>query len=70
MSHSPPEAVKYEAIFDGALKSYKKKTGKDLKSDPLLRTLMTPSPSCNGKSLALTNLRIAITGSQTGLIQW
>jgi hypothetical protein len=42
MSHSPPEAApctKYKEIFDEALEAYKKKTGKDLTSDPMLSTL-------------------------------
>jgi hypothetical protein len=31
----------YQVIFDNALKVYETKTGKDLKSDPMLRTLET-----------------------------
>jgi hypothetical protein len=31
----------YQAIFDNALEAYKKKTGKDLTSDPLLRSIET-----------------------------
>jgi hypothetical protein len=58
MSHSPSEAAKYEAIFDGALKSYKKKTGKDLKSDPLLRTL----EACNSPNETLSELQRQIPG--------
>ena len=33
----------YEVIFDNALKAYKKKTGNDLASDPLLRRFETCS---------------------------
>ena len=80
MSHSPPEAAppsKYEVIFDEALKTYENETGKDLKSDPLLRTL----EACKSPDETLFELRQqipgfdpsageAITGSQTGLIQW
>jgi len=44
MSQTPPMATSssnYQSIFDNALKSYKKRTGKDLASDPLLRRLET-----------------------------
>jgi hypothetical protein len=61
MSHSPPEAApcaKYEAIFDEALKSYEKKTGKDLKSDPLLRTL----EACKSPNETLSELQRQIPG--------
>lgn len=42
MSQTPPTATSnsnYRSIFDSALEAYKKKTGKDLTSDPLLRRL-------------------------------
>ena len=52
-THSSPETAKYEAIFDGALKSYKKKTGKDLKSDPLLRALA----ACTSPNETLSELQ-------------
>ena len=61
MSHSPPEAVppsKYEVIFDEALKIYQKKTEKDLKSDPLLRTL----EACKSPDETLSELRRQIPG--------
>jgi hypothetical protein len=43
MSQNSPEAAasNYQFIFDSALETYKKKTGKDLTSDPLLRRLET-----------------------------
>jgi hypothetical protein len=56
MSHSPPEAAprsKYEEIFEEALEAYKKKTGKDLKSDPMLRTLEV----CKSPNETLSELR-------------
>jgi hypothetical protein len=31
----------YQSIFDSALESYKRRTGKDISSDPLLRRLET-----------------------------
>jgi hypothetical protein len=61
MPHSPPEAAsrsKYEVIFDEALKAYKKKTGKDLKSDPSLRTLK----ACKSPNETLSELRRQIPG--------
>jgi hypothetical protein len=61
MSHSPPEAAprsKYEVILDKALKTYKKKAGKDLKSDPLLRTL----EACKSPDETLSELRRQIPG--------
>jgi hypothetical protein len=42
MSQTPATATSnsnYRTIFDSALEAYKKKTGKDLTSDPLLRRL-------------------------------
>ncbi len=61
MSHSPPETAprsKYEVIFDEALKAYEKKTGKDLKSDPLLCTL----EACKSPDETLSELRRQIPG--------
>jgi hypothetical protein len=61
MFHNPPEATprsKYEVIFDEALKAYEKTTGKDLKSDPLLRTL----EACNSPDETLSELRQQIPG--------
>ena len=42
MSQTPTPVAScsnYQAIFDSALRAYKKKTGKDLTSDPLLHSL-------------------------------
>jgi hypothetical protein len=61
MSKNPPEAAsssKYEVIFDNTLKAYKKKTGKDLASDPLLCRLET----CNSPDSVLALLRQQIPG--------
>jgi hypothetical protein len=61
MSGSPPEATpraKYEAMFNEALKAYEKKTGKDLSSDPLLRTL----ESCTSPKETLSELQRQIPG--------
>lgn len=61
MSHSLVEAAppsKYEVIFDEALKTYEKKTGKDLKSDPFLRTL----EACKSPDETLSELRRRIPG--------
>jgi hypothetical protein len=44
MSHISPSVASrpnYQDIFDSALEAYKKKTGKDLTSDPLLRSVET-----------------------------
>jgi hypothetical protein len=60
-SQNPPEATShsdYEVLFDNALKVYKKKTGKDLASDPLLRRLET----CNSPDLVLALLKQQIPG--------
>jgi fungal STAND N-terminal Goodbye domain len=56
VSPTPPDAASssdYEVIFDNALKAYKKKTGKDLASDPLLRRLET----CNFPDSVLVMLK-------------
>ena len=56
VSRSPQEAASssdYEVIFDNALKAYKKKTGKDLASNPLLRSLET----CNSPDSVLALLK-------------
>jgi hypothetical protein len=63
MSHNPqaPEAAprsKYEVIFDEALKTYKTKTGKALRSDPLLRSL----EACKSPDETLSELRRQIPG--------
>jgi len=43
----------YQSIFENALESYKKRTGKDISSDPLLRRLET----CHSPDDVLTILR-------------
>ena len=43
----------YQAIFDNALETYKRKTGNDLVSDPLLRRL----ESCNSPDTVIDVLR-------------
>jgi hypothetical protein len=48
----------YGSIFDSALEAYKKKTGKDLTSDPLLRRLET----CHSPDDILVILREHISG--------
>ncbi|KAI0293108.1 hypothetical protein BC826DRAFT_1175874, partial [Russula brevipes] len=57
MSQNPTEAVasssNHDVIFENALKVYKRKTGKDLTSDPLLRRLET----CNSPGSILATLR-------------
>jgi hypothetical protein len=61
MSHNPPEAASssdYEVIFDNALKAYKKKTGRDLAADPLLRRL----ENCDSPDSVLTLLRQQVPG--------
>ena len=65
MSQNPPTAdssSNYQVIFDNALKAYKTKTGKDLKSDPLLRNLET----CNSPDAVLTLLQQQIPGDPSG----
>jgi len=49
----------YQSIFDHALEAYRKKTGKDLRSHPLLAKLET----CNSPDAVLTALREQIPGS-------
>jgi len=44
---------KYQLIFDNALKTYKKKKGKDLQSDPLLLRL----ESCHSPDAVIDILR-------------
>jgi len=55
MASSP---FNYQSIFDSALVAYKKKTGKDLASDPLLRRL----ESCESPDAILNILREKIPG--------
>ncbi|KAI0287856.1 hypothetical protein BC826DRAFT_1188750, partial [Russula brevipes] len=65
MSQNPPESTSnsnYDLIFENALKAYKKKTGKQLTSDPLLRRL----ESCNSPDTVLGALREQIPGDQSG----
>ncbi|KAI0287860.1 hypothetical protein BC826DRAFT_971919 [Russula brevipes] len=61
MSQNPPESTSnsnYDLIFENALKAYKKKTGKQLTSDPLLRRL----ESCNSPDTVLGAIREHIPG--------
>jgi len=61
MSQSPPvisSNSNYRLIFDNALSAYKKETGKDLTSDPLLLRLR----SCNSPDAVLALLREHIPG--------
>jgi hypothetical protein len=46
----------YQAIFDSALEAYRSKTGKDLTSDPLLRSI----ENCNSPDAVLAILRAQI----------
>jgi len=48
-----PSHANYQTIFDSALQSYKKKTGKDLPSTPLFRTL----EACRSSDDVITALR-------------
>jgi len=75
MSQNCPDissSSNYQVIFDNALKAYKKKTGKDLASDPLLRRL----ESCNSPHTVLTLLREQVPGfdqsesSSDGVTKW
>jgi len=60
MSQSPTIALRsdYQAIFNNALRVYRKKTGKDLTSDPLLRRL----EPCDSPDTVLAVLRDQIPG--------
>ena len=57
MSQTSPEA-NYQAIFDSALEVYKKKTGKDLTSHPLLSSFET----CSSPDAILAVLHTQILG--------
>ena len=58
MSLEAVSCSNYQSIFDSALERYKKKTGKDLTKDPLLRSIET----CNSPDAVLTLLRAQILG--------
>jgi hypothetical protein len=61
MSQNPPvisSDSNYRLIFDNALSAYKKETGKDLTSDPLLLRLR----SCDSPDAVLALLREQIPG--------
>ena len=60
MSQSPSVTPRsdYQAIFDNALTVYKRRTGKDLTSDPLLHRL----ESCDSPDTVLAVLRDQIPG--------
>jgi hypothetical protein len=75
MSQTPPTAAShsnYRRIFDSALEAYKRKTGKDLTSDPLLCRLET----CHSPNDILDILQEHIpwfdqsNGSNDGLTKW
>jgi hypothetical protein len=75
MSEIPLSAApryNYQAIFDSALEAYKTKTGKDLTSDPLLRSI----ENCNSPDAVLAILRAQILepgqsqSSHNRLITW
>ena len=75
MSQNRPDissSSNYQVIFDNALKAYKKKTGRDLASDPLLRRL----ESCNSPDAVLALLREQVPGfdqsesSSDGVTKW
>jgi len=75
MSQNRPDissSSNYQVIFDNALQAYKKKTGKDLTSDPLLRRL----ESCNSPDAVLALLREQVPGfdqsesSSDGVTKW
>ena len=77
MSENPPaisSSANYQLTFDNALKAYKKKTGKDLASDPLLTRL----ESCDSPDAVLTLLRDQVPGfdqsgnsiTSDGLTKW
>ena len=54
-----PSSANYQVVFDKALETYKKKTKKDLASDPLLRRL----ESCDSPDAALNVLQEQIPGA-------
>ena len=62
----------YQTIFDSAFKAYKKKTGKDLPSTPLFRTLET----CRSSGDVIATLRQQVYAfdqsgnSNDGLTRW
>jgi hypothetical protein len=61
MSHNLSQtssSANYQVILDNALEAYKRKTGNDLASDPLLRKL----ESCNSPDIVLDVLRDQIPG--------
>ena len=77
MSQDPPvisSSANYQLIFDNALEAYKKKTGKDLASDPLLTRL----ESCDSPHAVLALLRDQVFGfdqsgsssTSDGLTKW
>jgi hypothetical protein len=58
MTASTSSRMNYQSIFDDALKVYKKKTGKDLRSHPLLSKL----ENCDSPDAVLIALREEIPG--------
>src|SRR5947208_17093674 len=67
-----PSRTDYQLIFDSALQAYKKKTGKDLPSTPLFRTLET----CHSSDDIIATLRQQVPafdqfgGRNDGLTRW
>ena len=67
-----PSRSNHQVVFDNALEVYKKKTGKDLASDPLLRGLET----CDSPDAVLAVLREQVPGfdksggGQEGFTNW
>ena len=53
-----PSYSNYQVIFDNALNAYKKKTGKDLTTNPLLSSFQT----CDSPNAVLTILQAQILG--------
>lgn len=70
MSQTSPETnsrADYQVIFDSALEAYKKKTGKDLTSDPLLCNIET----CHSPNAILGVLRAQTRGlGRDRLLTW
>jgi hypothetical protein len=56
MSQNFPSRSNYRVIFDSALEAYKRKTGKDLISDPLFHSI----ESCNSPDAVLAILQAQI----------
>lgn len=75
MSQNCPQTLSssnYQIVFDSVLEVYKKKTGKDLASDPLLRKL----EACGSPDAVLSVIREQVSGfdesgrGQENLTNW